>query len=172
MGITNSTPKIYGFKEVPKGLEKNANFVEVKKWVVETSFKRLENDGTINNFNCFLKVSDFDLPYSYTALMKFIKSIEHQISDDSKDLKNLIKEHEEVNKIMKDTFFIQLKASLMHFNCYSTFLEKLSSQESHPFIQNMKSFLERNPMLNYVNDSYFGYMRKPEFEKSILSYIK
>jgi ABC-type uncharacterized transport system involved in gliding motility auxiliary subunit len=105
-------------------------------------------------------------------LMKFMKSIEHQISDDSKDLKNLIKDYEEVSNIMKNTSFTQLKASLMYFNCYQTFLEKLSSQEIHPFIKNMESFLERNPMLNYVNDSYFGYMRKPEFEKSILSYVK
>ena len=172
LGITNSTPKIYGFKEVPKGLEKNANFVEVKKWVVETSFKKLENDGAINEFNCFLKLSNFELPYSYVSLMKFVKSIEHQIPDDSKDLKNLIKDYEEVSNIMKNTSFAQLKSGLVYFNCYQTFLEKLSSQEIHPFIKNMESFLERNPMLNYVNDSYFGYMRKPEFEKSILSYIK
>jgi hypothetical protein len=165
-----STPTFFGFKKLPNKIDSNPNFIELKDWICQTITNKLKADNSVDDFVSFLHIRDHGINSSIEGLIRCLRNAVEL--DNNAEVQDLIKSCNQAKLISSNKVFTEFRQILVTTNCLSKFRENFKSNSRHSFYDNTEAFMQRNPLIQYLNESFYSYLNSPAFNKSLISYVK
>ena len=165
-----SAPTFFGFKKLPKKIDSNPNFIELKDWAVKTVADSLKAKGQLNDFIDYIATRKNEISACQRgAIALFRRQKDSETVVKNQDIQDFIKEYEKVTNIKKQVTFIKFYEALLLLKCINLFLLAHSSNTQVNLFDNLKKFCDKYPLISLVDTSYFDWANKPETDKAILS---
>jgi len=165
-----SAPIFFGFKKLPNGIDKNPNFIELKAWICQTIINKLKADNSVDDFVSFLHICDNLINSSVESLIRCLRNAIEL--NDSVEIQDLIESCNQAKLIYSNKVFREFRQILVTINFLSKFREGFKSNSRHSFYDKTEVFMQRNPLIQYINESFYSYLNSPTFNKSLISYVK
>jgi len=165
---------IFGFKEIPKGIDKNKNFVEFKDWIINTLIDTLKTKKELDAFTNYIKASSSDFPSEQRSFISFFRRYAgHKNVQNNQEVLNLIKGYEELESIKKQKKFESIFQALKTTSCISLFLLAAGNSNSPITIfEDFEKFFENYPILTVIDHGYLDWRKTDQSDEIILSVIK
>ena len=164
-----SAPTFFGFKKLPNKIDSNPNFIELKDWICQTITNKLKVDNSVDDFVSFLHICDHGINSPIEGLIRCLRNAAEL--DNNVEVQDLIESRNQVKLISSNKVFTEFRQILVATNCLSKFRESFKSDSRHSFYDKIDSFMQKNPLVQYLNDSFYSYLNSPTFNKSLISYI-
>ena len=165
-----SAPTFFGFKKLPNKIDSNPNFIELKDWICQTITNKLKVDNSVDDFVSFLHICDHGINSPIEGLIRCLRNAAEL--DNNVEVQDLIKSYNQAKLISSNKVFKEFMQILATTNCLSKFRESFKSDSRHSFYDKVDSFMQKNPLVQYLNDSFYSYLNSPTFNKSLISYVK
>ena len=165
-----SAPTFFGFKKLPNKIDSNPNFIELKDWICQTITNKLKADNSVDDFVSFLHICDHGINSPIEGLIRCLRNAAEL--DNNVEVQDLIKSYNQAKLISSNKVFKEFMQILATTNCLSKFRESFKSDSRHSFYDKTEAFMQRNPLIQYLNDSFYSYLNSPTFNKSLISYVK
>ena len=165
-----SAPTFFGFKKLPNKIDSNPNFIELKDWICQTITNKLKVDNSVDDFVSFLHICDHGINSPIEGLIRCLRNAAEL--DNDVEVQDLIKSYNQAKLISSNKVFKEFMQILATTNCLSKFRESFKSDSRHSFYDKVDSFMQKNPLVQYLNDSFYSYLNSPTFNKSLISYVK
>jgi len=172
-GFANVCTNFFGFKETPKGIEKNHNFIELKDWAVKTLADALKAKGQLDDFINYIMTKRNNISSQQRNMVSFFRrKSASPIVVNNQHVQDFLKDYQEITNISNNSVFINLYESLLSIHCVNLFLlGNPSGTQVNPF-DNLKKFHDKYPILSVVDTSYLDWANTPQNDEIILSILK
>ena len=164
-----SAPTFFGFKKLPNKIDSNPNFIELKDWICQTITNKLKADNSVDDFVSFLHICDHGINSPIEGLIRCLRNAAEL--DNNVEVQDLIESRNQAKLISSNKVFKEFMQILATTNCLSKFRESFKSDSRHSFYDKTEAFMQRNPLIQYLNESFYSYLNSPTFNKSLISYI-
>lgn len=164
-----SAPTFFGFKKLPNKIDSNPNFIELKDWICQTITNKLKADNSVDDFVSFLHIRDHGINTAIEGLIRCLRNAAEL--DNNVEVQDLIESCNQAKLISSNKVFKEFMQILATTNCLSKFRESFKSDSRHSFYDKTEAFMQRNPLIQYLNESFYSYLNSPTFNKSLISYI-
>jgi len=165
---------VFGFKEIPKGIDNNKKLVEFKNWIINTLIDALKAKKELDAFINYIKASSSNFPSERRSLVTFFRRhIGHKNVQNNQEVLNLIKGYKELEDTKNQTKFAPIFDVLKITSCISLFLLAAGDSNSPITIhEDFKKFFEKYPILTIIDDGYLNWRKTDQSDEIILSVIK
>jgi len=164
-----SAPTFFGFKKLPNKIDSNPNFIELKDWICQTITNKLKADNSVDDFVSFLHIRDHGINSHIEGLIRCLRNAAEL--DNNVEVQDLIESRNQAKLISSNKVFEEFRQILSTTNCLFKFRESFKSNSRHSFYDKTEAFMQRNPLIQYLNESFYSYLNSPTFNESLISYI-
>lgn len=171
--FANVCTDFFGFKETPKDIEKNHNFIELKDWIIKTLADALKAKGQLDDFLNYITTRRNSVSSQQRNMVAFFRRLSSSpIVINNQYVQDFIKDYQNIVSISNNLLFANLYESLLAINCVNFFmLAHSSGTQVNPF-DNLKKFHDKYPVLSVIDTSYLDWANTPQNDEIILSILK
>jgi hypothetical protein len=165
-----SAPTFFGFKKLPNKIDSNPNFIELKDWICQTITNKLKADNSVDDFLSFLHICDKGINSSVENLIRCLRNAAEL--NNNVEVQDLVESCNQAKLMSSNKVFREFRQILVTTHCLPKFRESFKPNSHHSFYDKVDSFMQKNPLVQYLNDSFYSYLNSPAFNNSLISYIK